>query len=171
MADLALTFDNFTQAGDLLFSGGDIALENPLKTALLISLFSDRLAPDQLTAQDRAVGMQPPGSAVNATLSPRRGWWGDSLDSDLIGSRLWQLKRVIRSSSSSVLREIEAVVHEALAWLQADGIVDQITVLASWAADTSSTVSLEISLTEPGAGSGENYQFTLAWNSIHDSPG
>ncbi|MCL1512545.1 hypothetical protein DTI93_09135 [Parasaccharibacter sp. TMW 2.1884] len=171
MADIALTFDSFTQAGDLLFSDGDVALENPLKTALLISLFSDRLAPDQLTAQDRAVGVLPPGSAVNSALSPRRGWWGDSIDSDLIGSRLWQLKRIVRTGSSSVLREIEAVVHEALAWMQADGIVDRTTVLASWAAAADNTVSLVISLTEPGAGSGQSYQFTLAWNSIHDAPG
>lgn len=171
MSDLSLTFNNFTQAGDLLFSDGDVALENPLKTALLISLFSDRLAPDQLTAQDRAVGVQPPGSAVNSALSPRRGWWGDSLDDDLIGSRLWQLKRIVKAGSASVLREIEAVVHEALAWMQADGIVDRITVLASWAAAADNTVSLAISLTEPSAGSGQSYQFTLAWGNIHDAPG
>lgn len=169
MSDISLTFDNFTQAGDLLFSGGDIALENPLKTALLISLFSDRQAPDQLTAQDRAVGVQQPGSAVNSALSPRHGWWGDGLDSDLIGSRLWQLKRIVRSGSSSVLREIESVVHEALSWMQADGIADQVGVTASWSTDSNNSVSLSIILTEPGAGSGQSYQFTLAWNSVNSA--
>lgn len=166
MSDLSLTFDNYTKAGDLQFSGGDIALENPLKTAVLISLFSDRVAPDQLSADDASVGVQLPGNALNSNDSPRRGWWGDMFGDGNIGSRLWQLRRIIRANKSSVLLEVRAVIYEALDWIVHDGIADRIDVDVTWVAGRTDAVSFSISLYEPTANAPQNFQFSLAWDSM-----
>lgn len=166
MADLSLTFNNFTQAGDLQFVGGDIALDNPLKTAVLISLFSDRIAPDQLSADDAAVGVQLPGNALNSSDSPRRGWWGDLFGDGNIGSRLWQMRRIVRANKSSVLLEVRAVIYEALDWIVQDGIADQIDVDVQWQQGRTDAVSFSIVIHEPATNSPQNFQFSLAWSNL-----
>ncbi|MFV4846653.1 phage GP46 family protein [Edwardsiella tarda] len=79
-----------------------------LQTAILISLFTDRLA----RADDRFEG------------SDRRGWWGDSGDSVQLGSRLWLLRR--EKLTTDVARRAEEYAREALAWLKDDGVVGDV---------------------------------------------
>ncbi|GBQ07994.1 phage GP46 family protein [Saccharibacter floricola] len=166
MADIALHYHNATQAGDLLFSDGDISLENPLREALLISLFSDRLAPDQLSAQDKAIGLHIPGNALHATENPRKGWWGDMFGEGLIGSRLWQLQRVIVAQSNTVLLEVEAIIYEALEWLITDNVVVKIDVNATWSHNSAQTIHFSIAAYQPTGPSPENFQFSLAWQDM-----
>ena len=93
--DIALHFDPIAFACDYAVAAGDLAADNGLKTAVLISLFTDRLA-----AADDEI---PDGT------EDRRGWWGDmpadgsapsGAPPDPIGSRLWLLARAKQSAET-----------------------------------------------------------------------
>lgn len=105
-------------AADWVISGGDLAPDDGLQSAVIISLFTDRLA----AADDEL----PDDSG------DRRGWWGDSLDpGDNIGSRLWLLSR--RKQTQQTLNDAIGYAREALAWMIEDGVAQQIDVQAEWA--------------------------------------
>jgi len=89
--------------------------EDGLKTALIISLFSDRRL---------VFGGDPP-----LTENDRRGWWGDNTlePNDYIGSRLWTLARY-KMINELTASEAEEMVNEALAWLVTDGVAEFFTV-------------------------------------------
>ncbi len=106
MSDLALTptstelLDGF----DLSISSGDLLLDEGLRTAVIVSLFTDR------------------GS-----------WWGDALAAipgDQIGSDLWQLAREKRSDD--VLARARETARRALDWLLEDGVAEAVTVTAEY---------------------------------------
>lgn len=115
MADLALNWG--IGLADLAIEGGDLARDDGLETAILVSLFTDRRTDDPEAA--------PSGDG------DRRGWWGDSFPvvaGDPIGSRLWLLAR--EKQVEEVLRRAEEYAREALQWLLDDRIAERITVSA-----------------------------------------
>lgn len=60
-----------------------------------------------------------------------QGWWGDSFPSiggDLIGSRLWLLRR--RTLTAETVRDAVEYADEALAWLVDDGHAAHVDVFA-----------------------------------------
>ena len=63
MTDLALHFAPGAWSADLSILGGDLATDDGLRTAVIISLFTD--------ARARADDPLPEADA------DRRGWWGD----------------------------------------------------------------------------------------------
>ncbi|EEP92456.1 hypothetical protein ykris0001_3920 [Yersinia kristensenii ATCC 33638] len=81
-----------------------------LHTAILLSLFTDRLArsDDDIDGDDR------------------RGWWGDSGATSAIGSRLWLLRR--QKLTTQVAIKAEDYAAEALAWLIEDAVVASISI-------------------------------------------
>ncbi len=121
MTDLFL---DFTRTDDvfniaLATENGDIKTDDGLKSAVLYSLFTDRLA-----NTDDAI---PDGSAN------RRGHWGDAFlpdDNDSEGSRLWLLARE-KQTTQTLNRAIE-YAEEALQWLIDDLIASAVTVTAEW---------------------------------------
>jgi phage gp46-like protein len=113
MADFKTNF--VALQGDWSLSGKDLASGDGLQTAVVISLFSDRLA----TVDDGV-----PGDDL-------RGWWGDAYPDkpgDLLGSRLWLLSR--EKQVTAALRHAEAYAKEALQWLVADGVARSVVVTA-----------------------------------------
>ncbi len=99
---------------DLAHSGSSLELDDSMETAVIISLFTDRKAndDDELPSGD-----------------DRRGWWADSfaeVEGDLIGSRLWLLKR--EKQLLRVLAKAKIYAEEALKWLIDDGIAEKVTV-------------------------------------------
>lgn len=116
MTDLSLRLINKgpTQptAIDLVLNSYDLATEDGLRTAVIISLFSDRRA----EADDEI----PDGS------DDRRGWW-----SDVLGSRLWLLARA--KEMPNTLARARAYAIEALQWLIDDGVATAVEVTAEWA--------------------------------------
>lgn len=116
MTDLALRLINNgpTQppAIDLALSGYDLTTEDGLRTAVIISLFTDRRA----EADDEI----PDGS------DDRRGWWAGSL-----GSRLWLLARA--KEMPDTLARARAYAIEALQWLIDDDVATAVDVTAEWA--------------------------------------
>lgn len=104
---------------DLSLSGADLAIEDGLQTAVIISLFTDRRAED--------------GDELPDGTTDRRGWWGDAyaqVDNDRIGSKLWLLSRSKQTAETARLAQTYA--SEALQWLIDDGIADRVDVTTEW---------------------------------------
>lgn len=104
--------------GDWVMSGPSLKSGDDLQTAVLISLFTDRLAlPSDPT---------PDGD--------RRGWWGDDPQDTKhrIGSRLWLLDRV--KGPQDVPQRAHDYAAESLQWMIEDGVVSSFDISAQWIA-------------------------------------
>ncbi len=115
MTDIALTWDATQWSGDAALIAGDLATDDGLRSAMIISLFTDaRARPDDELPQ---AGADP------------RGWWGDCGNADPIdrmGSRLWLLDRA--KLTPAVALRARDIVLEALNWLLSDGVVRELTI-------------------------------------------
>lgn len=115
MTDISLRFPEVIDAADFVLSGGVLSIDDGLRTAIIISLFTDaRAADDDVLPQ---LG------------GDRRGWWGDAepdVEGDQIGSKLWLLER--SKITPTVLNRAREYSSAALAWLLADGIVSDVAV-------------------------------------------
>lgn len=101
--------------GDITLQGVDLEPDDGLETAVVISLFTDRIAQRDDVLPDPSSG--------------RQGWWGDAFsdkDADKIGSRLWLLSR--EKQLSSVLSRAREYAEESLQWLVEDGIAKGVSV-------------------------------------------
>jgi len=124
-------------AGDILAEwqtvavySGDLVADNGLETALFISLFTDRLA-----EVDDDIG----GG------SDRRGWWADQyleINNDLIGSRLWLLRR--EKATQDVLGRAVEYARESLEWLIDDGIASSVDVAAKYSELGKMNLTIEV---------------------------
>lgn len=101
--------------GDWVLNGPSLQSGDDLQTAVLISLFTDRLA--------LPIDPTPDGD--------RRGWWGDDPKYP-IGSRLWLLDRV--KGPQDVPQRAQDYAAEALQWLIDDGVVARFDIAAQWVA-------------------------------------
>lgn len=110
--DLALIYNPTLQAFDLTLAGTDLAFDDTLASAVLVSLLCDRLA---------ATYEVKPGE-------DRRGWWADAYadNQHQTGSRLWLLER--EKQLPSVVLRCKQYVEEALEWCLEDGLASAITV-------------------------------------------
>lgn len=148
MSDLSLVFKNGLI--DLDFENGSSLVDDGLRTAVIISLFSDRRAD--------VTDILPDGE-------DRRGWWGDAYPSvagDRIGSRLWLNDRA--KQMASVLRKDETYVKEALAWMIEDGVAAGVAVKA--ANPASGVRAIHISITKP-SGAVVEFKFDNYWETEH----
>lgn len=110
--DLALAYNRSLQAFDLAVKGADLAADDTLASAVLVSLLADRLA----EAHEVAPGQD------------RRGWWADSYadNQHKTGSRLWLLDR--EKQLPSVVQRCKRYCEEALGWCIEDGLASSIVV-------------------------------------------
>ncbi|MEW6647182.1 MAG: phage GP46 family protein [Pseudomonadota bacterium] len=108
--DFAISNNGGTFA--LALAGTDISTDMGLRTAVIVSLFTDARAEtdDELPAGD----------------GDRRGSWDDPQR----GSRLWLLAR--EKQTARTLERAREYAEEALAWLVEDGIARAVTVTAEW---------------------------------------
>jgi len=145
--DAALAFLDLS--GDLTVSGGDLASDMGLETAVLLSLFLDREA----EADDRL----PDGS------DDRRGWWADAygLAGDRVGSRLWLLDR--EKQLPEVRERAREYAEEALAWLVEDGVAQSVAVSAEWTRP--GMLGLLVDIRKPD-GSRLRYRFDSIWRNL-----
>lgn len=150
MADIATLWT--PNGGDWLLSGAALQSDDGLQTAVVLSLFTDRLVGAEELAPD---GPGPAGATA------RRGWWGDAYAStpgDLIGSRLWLLAR--EKQVSQVLRRAEEYAAEALQWLMDDGIARSVLVEAR--APGAGVLLLEVKV-QRSAEPVQSFRFDLFW--------
>lgn len=111
-ADIAIVWDQANIRGDFVERGAGLQMGPDLYTAMLISIFSDRLASPEDVIPD---GSNDP-----------RGWIGDLNEPYPIGSRLWLLDR----SKATVQVELDAntYITEALQWMLDDGVVANLVI-------------------------------------------
>ncbi len=127
MTDIALFYVPALGGYDVALDGSDLALDDGLMTAAVLSLFCDRRAnPDDPI---------PPGADP-------RGWWGDRVaplarpnqgngtNPDRIGSRLWTLMR--QPQLPALLPQVKDILAEALAWMVEDGWATSLDIAVSF---------------------------------------
>lgn len=114
---IKLTFDDDLGEYDISFEDNDLVTHGGLETMVIISLYSDKRAPDGVVLPD----------PLN---TDRRGWWGDKTsekNNDEIGSLLWLLSR--SKTTEAVLLEEKKKTEEALQWMIDEDIAAKINVI------------------------------------------
>ncbi|KXV50239.1 hypothetical protein AD945_02460 [Gluconobacter albidus] len=166
--DIAIIWNARECRGDWAIVSGDLALDNPLRSAVMVSIFTDRVAPEQPSPADSAVAIQAPGNAAMSGLNDRCGWWGDAYEQDRlpIGSRLWQLRRAIKAGEQAVLLELKDILKECLQWIIDDGVATSISIRTAWSAVSPNTAEFAISVYEPGAATPQTFLFSWAWEGL-----
>lgn len=145
MSDLALTWDG--HGADLSIEENDLARDDGLETAVLLSLFTDRRADD--------------GDVLPDGETDRRGWWGDGVpvvEGDRTGSRLWLLGR--EKQTPATLSRAREYALEALQWLIEDKIAASIDVVATMPGYGGRLLTVTIHRPKSGA---VQYEFGYTW--------
>lgn len=142
MSDISVIWDVDNSRGDWEFIAPVLVTGNDLQTAVLVSIFTDRVA-------------NPDDVIPDGTNDPR-GWWGDIGEDKPIGSRLWLLDR--SKQTQEVLNNARDYILEALQWLIDDGVIASMDVQTQWVRDT--FLGAQISLYQP---TGSQISMTYAW--------
>jgi len=114
---LSLRYDPTLRECDLVWDGERLEEEDPLLTAILVSLFTDQ----------RVTGGEVPAGVGLG------GWWGEAFPEDPAdseGSRIWAVRARGRADSATC-REIEGAARECLAWLLEDTVCTSVTAAAA----------------------------------------
>jgi phage gp46-like protein len=114
MPDISITWDDANRRGDWTMSGSVLATGNDIETAILISIFTDRMA--------------EPGDVIPDGSNDPRGWWAD--DDVPIGSRMWLLQRA--KQTGTTLQLAYDYLAEALKWMIDDGVVSRFDISTQW---------------------------------------
>jgi phage gp46-like protein len=145
MSDIGLTWNVY--AADVTIAANDLAVDDGLETAVILSLFTDRRA--------EASDPLPDGH------TDPRGWWGDAfppVDGDRIGSRLWLLGR--EKEQPAVLMRAREYAVEALQWLIADKVAARVDVTTEFTRP--GLLGLQVVIHKPLADPVE-YRFSATW--------
>jgi phage gp46-like protein len=146
MADAAMVMTE--NGGELVLSGFDLARDDGLETAVIISLFTDR----------RASAEQMP---VELPQDDLRGYWGDisnAMPSDQTGSLLWLLAR--EKQLPQILGRAQQYCRDALAWMVEDLVATRVEVNAEFVAKGWMLILVDIF--RP-TGSPVRYRFNYEW--------
>src|SRR5262245_62053734 len=128
--------------------GRDLDARVSLETAVVLSLFTDRVANDD--------------DALPDDTGDRRGWWSEtglSL-SDHMGSRLWLFAREKRTEA--VRLRLDQVVRECLAWLVRDRVARKVDVAVEYPRGTLDRVDILIVVTKAD-GRRLDFRYELVW--------
>jgi len=149
MTDVALIIaDGLQLTCDIAMAGADLALDNGMNTAIIISLFTDaRADPDDLLPY------------AGADL---RGWWGDAyapIPGDVTGSKLWLLQR--SKQTQDTLNRAQQYAQDALAWMIEDGVAASIEVTASF--PSLGMLRLDIEVDRPSGPGRDHYDYVWSF--------
>lgn len=147
MTDIALRFSDFS-GGDLVLAGLDLARDDGLESAVLVSLFTDRRA---------SVEQIRPGEDANDL----RGWWGDfapAVEGDRTGSLLWLLRR--EKQTTETLERARKYAAEALDWMIEDRIASRIEVATEYI--RAGVMAIQTTIYRP-AGDVVRYRYDYEW--------
>jgi len=144
MTDFALEL--FDGVIDMALTVGDIVEDDGLETAVLISLFSDaRATEDMIETIDRDGDL--------------RGWWADLEGDDQTGSKLWTIRRA--KQLQSVLARARGYASESLQWLVDDRVADRVDVETSY--PSRGWMRIDVSIYRPGSSNPVSYRFNYEW--------
>jgi len=145
MADIKSLWNVDELYADWLENPGALASGDDFQTAVIISLFTDRVAHEDDPYED----------------NDRRGWWGDSTEDNQLGSRLWLIRR--EKLTREVALRSEEYAREALKWLVDDGVVIQVEPVARIVYPN--RLNLFIRYLIPQNNAWETLQFYWVWES------
>lgn len=134
---------------DMVLVPGDISGDEGLETAVIISLFSDaRATQDMIDAIDKDGDL--------------RGFWGDvTRPDDSTGSLLWTLKR--SKQLTSTLAKAQGYCQSALKWLIDDKVADRVDVRSRYLAPASGVMVIEVDIYRPGSANPVQYRYGYEW--------
>ena len=153
MTDLALAWNAEAFAADLVLAAGELGRDDGLRTAILLSLFSDARAPAGATLPEQG--------------GDRRGWWGDAFaateirnEADALGSTLWLLGRA--KAVPGAVEQARQAAETALGWLVRDGVASAVRVEAESQGTVSSglRLALGVVLERPQGPGRQRFDFT-----------
>ncbi|ASW00132.1 phage GP46 family protein [Paraburkholderia aromaticivorans] len=147
MADATISWDAANNRGDWSMSGPLLTTGNDLQTAIIISIFSDRMA--------------QPGDVIPDGSGDPRGWWAD--DTVPIGSRLWLLRRA--KQTKETLQKAYDYLAEALQWMVDDGVVGRFDISTQWV--RTSVLGAQITAYKPDGTLLTTGRYTWAWEGIN----
>ena len=150
MTDIRTVFIGMDAGADLALDAFDLAVDDSLDTAVILSLFTDARALDD--------DVLPIGQ------TDRRGWWADAYpaaDGDRFGSRLWLLRAAKQLQQS--LNLARGYAEEALAWLIEDGTASKVEVETFIARDE--VMGMIVRISRPD-GSVLPIRFEVLWNKV-----
>jgi phage gp46-like protein len=138
MTDVSTRFETVGDLGEIVAHGDwqfvapDLESDASPESAVLLSLFTDRLA-------------EPDDVLPDSQSSDRRGWWADTNSPEgPLGSKLWLLVR--EKVTETVRVRAEQYAAEALQWMVDDDVADSITVAAAWSRQTPGMLMIEVGL-------------------------
>lgn len=139
-------------SNDIKIQNGILELDNGLQTAIYISLFTDRRIGEDDEIPDRS--------------NDRRGYWGDTLEDEPLGSFLWTLDR--EKITTSLLNKIDTYSKDALNWLIEDGIASEINTIVERDSKNIEQINIEIQIIKPDEKS-ESYRYSLNWEAVKNA--
>ena len=139
MSDAALIWQNF--GADITLAGSDLQRDDGLRTAVIVSLFTDRRA----DADD----VIPDGT------NNRRGFFLNPT----MGSKLWLLNR--EKNLPVVINRARQYTRDALQWLLDKGIVQKLEITVE--SVDQETLGIEIRIHRPMGGDDVDYRFQHLW--------
>jgi phage gp46-like protein len=148
MADIATILDSTGAAGDWRVTGGDLAGDATMATAVLLSLLTDRRAgADDVLPDPRD--------------KDRRGWWGDlALEGEAaesLGSRLWLLSRA--PANDDTRRRAELYIRESLGWMVRDRVATGLAIATEWQGSPATRLAVRLLIQGPAG----DRRFDLLW--------
>ena len=152
MSDITTQWNPALSFGDWLMAPPQLLSGNDLETAVLISLFTDRVAQQ--------------GDIIPDGTNNKRGWWGDNKPDGTtspIGSRLWLLSRS-KSPTQQVLNQAVSYAQQALQWMISDGVAANVDVQANWNADNFLAMKVTIQRTN---GNVVKINYAWAWSQLN----
>lgn len=138
--DILMTYEPI-EGGKITIESEDLVRDKGLRTAVLISLLTDRVAETTDVLPDNT--------------GERRGYWDDPE----LGSRLWLLFR--SALTTDVPDKIERFSRQALEWMIEDGVAADIIVTAE--RTDVFLVEWEIQIIKPGGENSDNFKFFFNW--------
>lgn len=146
MTDAALVWNADAWHADIAIERGAVVLDGGLRTAILISLFSDARAPADAELPEQS--------------ADRRGWWGDDFPvtetrRGETGSLLWLLAR--SKITQATVNRAREYARAALAWLLADGIASRLDVQVE--AQDGQRLAIRVELDRPEGPAREFYDY------------
>lgn len=132
-------------------NAGGLDESDPLGTAVVLSLFTDRRAPE---------GWRPEEA-------DRRGWWGDGVapageNTRDEGSWLWLLRRATVTDDS--VRLAKAYTEQALQWLVDEHVAARIEVTSGTIEHPRRGVWIDVDIIAPSGARVYNRKFSRLWD-------
>lgn len=151
VAEADIQLAHFSELGyadiQLISSGRDVAGDQGLETAVLISLFTNRRVNDEKLLPDNS--------------NDKGGWWGFEYSEFSFGSRLWLLRR--GKNRNELLSLAEQYVKEALQWMIDKDVAETIQVVASFSNPKIMMLDIQISRPEISEEKRYTYRYFFNW--------